>query len=202
MVFPYRASLRTDIFFRSYSYIESKDPGTLGECNSPLTVGQVLTYIDLTSGAHTATNTIEGPGASVYAVHVNGYVFAPSSTSSPTSSATSTSSTTSSTASPSPTPSNTASSGGLSTGAKAGIGIGVALGVLGIGALILAFFLVKRHRNKRLSKDPAPTELSGYSDSPGIGKPAYMNDVEPAPLHELGTQEPKRVYEMPEMNQR
>lgn len=45
------------------------------------------------------------------------------------------------------TDSSAASDGGLSPGAKAGVGVGVAFGVIGLAALIFAFWFVRRRRD-------------------------------------------------------
>ncbi|PMD59208.1 uncharacterized protein K444DRAFT_664331 [Hyaloscypha bicolor E] len=135
----------------SYTFEGTKDSGTLGQCNSPLSVGQVLTYIDLTSSLHTASATISSEGASVFGVQLNGYIFAPSSTASSSSSILSLATSTGPTVSP--TSSQTPSTGGLSTGVRAAIGVGVSLAVLGLCALFVSLFCIRRYRKKAAASD-------------------------------------------------
>lgn len=75
---------------------------------------------------------------------------------------------------------NGSDSGGLTTGAKAGIGVGVSLGVLGIAALIGAFFIVRR---KKKNASPPPPSHDGpapfgrqelHADSEGYKQPDYQ----------------------------
>jgi len=148
---------------RSYTFEVTKDSGTLGQCNSPLSVGQVLTYIDLTSSLHTASATISAEGASVYGVQLNGYVFAPSSTTSSSSSILSLATSTRPTVSP--TSSQRPSTGGLSTGARAAIGVGVSLAVLGLCALFVTLFCIRRYRKKAGASD---TSANSNDSSPPL----------------------------------
>jgi hypothetical protein len=145
---------------RDYVFVGTQDSGTLGQCNSPLSLGQVLTYVNLSPSPHTTTANISAEGASVYAVQVNGYNFAPSSTigsSTTLALPTTTAPTGSLTASQKP------SSGGLSTGAKTAIG--VSLGAVSLCVLFFALFCIRRHRRK------AYTSVGGiklYGMSPKI----------------------------------
>ncbi|KAH8800708.1 hypothetical protein F5884DRAFT_713698 [Xylogone sp. PMI_703] len=126
--------------------------GTLGQCNSPLSVGQVLTYIDLTPSLHTASATISAEGASVFAVQLNGYIFAPSSTTSSPLSIPSLATSTGSTVSP--TSSQTPSTGGLNTGARVAVSVGISAGVLGLCCVIfVALFCNQRNRKKAGASD-------------------------------------------------
>jgi hypothetical protein len=163
------------------SFVEQ---GTIGECWSTPKSGATLNYFTLTdSGPWSETSTVLG-STHVVGVQINGWNFAPPTTSTSSSSTTSTGSSSRSTlpsssgssfsSSSSSSGSNTGTSqsalpgsastsssssstnlplsnagttpSGMSTGSKAALGVGVALAVLGIAALVFAFFLIRRHR--------------------------------------------------------
>jgi hypothetical protein len=77
-------------------------------------------------------------------------------------------------------------SGGLSTNAKAGIGVSAAIGGIGIVALIVALFLLRR-RSKRVP--PYDYNAVDYNIVPPV-------QAEQKPIHELGIQ--RRPVELPE----
>lgn len=115
-----------------------------------------------------ATTTISQFGGSVYGVQINGFIF-----STPTTSTTA-STTNASETSTTPTissainqQSSTSSSAGLTTGAKIGIGVGVSLSVLGLCALVLAFFLVRRSKSKVWQMDGSPVESTTLPEQNG-----------------------------------
>lgn len=186
---------------RDYTFETTKDSGTLGQCNSPLSVGQVMTYINLTSGPQTASATISADGASVYAVHVNGYVFAASSTTTTSLSgtllsATGAGSTTSPTSSATISSASSPSTGSLSIGVKAGIGVGVGLGVLGLCSLFVTFCLIQRRWKKAGIPDysvnvSSPTLYSAIPKGndkplPVAAKEERYEMWQPTNEHELG----------------
>jgi hypothetical protein len=166
-----------------YAFQSVVGPGAIGQCNSPLSNGQKFTYQSATASGDwsTATTTITVADASVYGVHLNGYIFGTTSSSptAMTTSANSTSSTgTTSSTSTSATSSPTGgASSGLSSGAKAGIGVGVTIGAIGVLSLIAAWLLIRRHRRKAEytmelagNAGPLPPKSSsvegGYSSAP------------------------------------
>ncbi len=150
-----------------------------------MTVGQVYSFVNMTGDPHSDTATIQSNqlDAAVYAVQLNGYVFAPASTTSSITSTGSssalglasetTSTSTGSATSGTSSPTNISTSSGLSTGAKAGIGIGVALGVIGIASLVLALFIVKRRKGKNTGPSDDPSAQLGGGNS-------YYAPVSPA----------------------
>lgn len=120
--------------------------------------------------SRTAADATFGPGQPTASITTSSI---PSSTEPPESSSTAdTNASESTAANPSSSP-NGDSGSSLSTGAKAGIGVGVALGVLGIAALIGAFWMLRRKKASggppSLHGDDAPpgrqelhAELGGY----------------------------------------
>lgn len=172
-----------------YTFQSVAGPGTIGQCNSPLTSGQEFTYqSDVSNGwFQTTTKITANAGASVYAVHLNGYIFGTTSssptaitTSASSTSPTGTTSSTSTSATSSPT---SGASSGLSSGAKAGIGVGVTIGAIGILSLIAAWFLIRRHRRKaeyttELARDTGPLPPKDSSIGGGYSPVAHTPPME------------------------
>lgn len=78
---------------------------------------------------------------------------------------------------------NDSGPGGLSTGAKAGIGVGVSLGVIGIAALIGAFFLVQRRKKSTAASPPS------HDDDAPLGKQELHGQSADYKQHGYQTQE-------------
>ncbi|KAK0105492.1 hypothetical protein ONS95_004146 [Cadophora gregata] len=162
----------------SYTFLGSfLGAATLGQCHSPLKVGQTIvakSTIDTNFNWKDTTAVVIGNGFSVAAVHVNGFVFREKALTTPASTSVSTtqpgtSSTTSSvqplnTSIQSIVPVETApvTSEGLSNGAKIGIGVGISLGVLGTVCLAAAIFILKR----RTRAPQSPRYPSGFAEAP------------------------------------
>lgn len=142
-----------------------------------LTFGST-SYGDSTSWS-IATTTMD-TSSTVGAIAIVGWNLAVSTTPTSTPMTTTLSSTsTASTASQTSTssPSNSDSSGGLSSGAKAGIGVGVAVGAIGVIALIVAIFLLRRRKEKSVDgpttpNDPQAPGQPPYNPGPS-GQPPY-----------------------------
>ena len=165
---------------------------TLGQCHSPLSVGQTIVgkSTDTASGDwQDTTAVLISTGASVVAVHVNGFVFqagvvstAPGSASASTTQGGSTPTTSSvvasntapgTSASSSPTTASITPSTGLSSGAKIGIGVGVSLGFVGICCMITTIIMLKRRSRPHNSIHPAGlAEAPSYLPSYPIAKRA------------------------------
>lgn len=142
-----------------------------------LTFGST-SYGDSTSWS-IATTTLDS-SSTVGAIGIVGWNLAistPPPTSTPmttTQSSTSTTASHTSTSTSSPTSSD---SGGLSSGAKAGIGVGVAVGAIGVIALIVAIFLLRRRKEKSADGPAPPNDMQGpghppYNPGPP-GQPPY-----------------------------
>jgi hypothetical protein len=141
--------------------------------NSTITLQTGLTF-------YPAITTITAVGSSVYGFQIDGYVFAPTTTSgsilatatSPSTTGAATSTTTTGT-----TPgTNNSHSSGLGTGAKIGIGVGVSLGALGFLSLLLALFLIRRNQRKWQENRP-PMEYSSYTPELGNTERVTRNPV-------------------------
>ncbi len=105
----------------------------------------------------------------VYGLQINGFVFAPTTTTTTSSAATSTPTSTSATTT-SPAGGNNGKSSGLSTGGKIGVGVGVSLGALGLISLLLAWFLIRRHRKKWQPDEPAMEHVGYTPELPTTGR--------------------------------
>ncbi|KUJ23401.1 uncharacterized protein LY89DRAFT_728152 [Mollisia scopiformis] len=138
---------------------ETLDP--IFQCASSVSIGQTLKFDIVTDIDVFVTNTTVNKDIyfSVYAVPINGYVFADATTST-SQSKTSTAGaivpqtpTIPQTSTPLPATTSistlnvNSSTSGLSTGAKIGICVGTSLAVLGFCGLIVAFFLIRRSKN-------------------------------------------------------
>jgi len=173
----------------SYDFIASIAPGSInitnGECNSRLPGGDVFTYYkyDNTESVFELATTTIGAAGSVFAIPVNGWIFAEATSGVPDVSSSSSTAPTSQIQSP--TMSAVAQSGGLSTGAKAGIGIGVSIGVLGIAALFGAFYLIRRSKMRALASRPNIE----YEAAPSMASPLPVKEPMPVPVqrYEIGS---------------
>ncbi len=126
------------MFSSNYTFFQTKDQGTPGECSSVVPAGRVITYaLQEQKSSWFTTSTSYTTDTQAWGIQINGYNIAPQTTFSSTASTSATSSTVGT-----PQPSS-----GLSTGAKAGIGFGVALWALALGALIV-FLFAKRQRKR------------------------------------------------------
>jgi len=179
---------KSNMKISSYDFISSIEPGTInlnnGECNSPLPRGDVFTYYnynDSLSEFGLATTTI-GAAGSVFAIPMNGWIFAEVTSAVSDISSSSTSTSTSQTQFP--PQSAVAQSGGLSTGAKAGIGIGVSLGVIGFAALFGAFYLIRRSKMRALASRPDVKYEAASSMSPDSQKESLPMQMQ---RYEIGT---------------
>ena len=165
---------------------------TLGQCHSPLNVGQTIVAktTDSTSNKWEYTTAVViSTGVSVVAVHVNGFVFrdsavstAPSLASASTTQAGSTPTT--SLAFPSNTASGTsAPSRGLGSGERIGIAVGAALGFLGICCMITAIIMLKcRSRRRKVVSVPGIVEAPSYPPSyPMMGRAMGSRSIYEAP---------------------
>lgn len=156
----------------NYDFASLAGPGTIGQCKSSLPPG---TFSYMTRGSVEAwvpiTTSVSAFGASVWAAHINGFVFSTSITS------TLVGRTTALLATAQPTSSLISSS--LITGARVGIGVGVSLSVLGFCSLLLAFFLIRRHVSSNPSDRPCEESLVGQDT-----------------LHEVELRQQDSVHEM------
>jgi hypothetical protein len=130
-------------------------PGSVGQCISPLTVGQHFTYLSSNTAVSawvSATTSITASGGNVFGIQLNGYIFEPTSTTPPTGAATTASNSTIGSA---PTRS------GLSGGAGAGVALGV-LALVGLcGLVVLIFLKLRQYRRKMADRGGFSTYTNG-----------------------------------------
>ena len=155
-------------------------PGTIGQRTSSLPVGKNFTYMSGDTALESwvpATTLITASGSNVYGVPVNGYVFAPTTTTMSGRATSSSDDTSALTNAPTSGSTSVPARIGLSSGEKAGIGVGVTLAILGLRTLLVAWFLIRQHRRKALNTD------------------GLTNNFSRVPLHGLSVEEGS-VYEM------
>lgn len=147
------------------------DIRTLGECNSPLALGQNFTYQVLVSRGWTWTSTkVAVSTGSVYAVPINGYIFDQATiTTSSTRTGTATEIATDPAAPPGVASSN------LSVGAQAGIGLGAGLGLIGILVVIYECFMTRRLKRRTQISMSDKYELRAELDGSHQQTMAEMN---------------------------
>lgn len=173
------------LLFREYSFASWAAWGDPYQCYSVVGSGTAITY-HVTNNYKTwvATSLTTNITTTVFAVHINGWVFAEE-TGSPECTAIS---------------SNTASAGGdgaLSTGDKIGIGIGVGMGVIGLATLAAGLFMMRRARRSRhlqhqqqqqQQQQTTPKDGPGWysaSTHPGAHRDTAVMDRYVAPPSEL-----------------
>ena len=154
------------MLFRSYDFVSSFLAGVIGECTSPLSKGQVFTYVD---GNFITTRTTIASANYVIGVPVNGYNFAEAQVTN-SSSSSSTSPTTAPTAIGDQVTKSSPSSG-ISGGAIAGIAVGTVAGVVLLVG-ILAWVCLKRRRDEKNLKANAEQ----YETTAGDKKGHYSTD--------------------------
>jgi hypothetical protein len=130
-------------------------PGSVGQCISPLTVGQHFTYLSSNTAISawvSATTSITASGGNVFGVQLNGYIFAPTSTAPPTGAATTTSNS---------TIGSTPTRSGISGGAGAGVALGV-LALVGLcGLAVFIFLKLRQYRRKSADAGGFSTYTNG-----------------------------------------
>lgn len=128
-----------------------------------------------------ATTTMDS-SSTVGAIGIVGWnvQFTPTPTSTPMTASLSSTSTSQTATSTSP-PSSSASSGGLSSGAKAGIGVGVAVGAIGVLALIVAIFLLRRRKDKEVDGKTPPNNAPAPDQHPYQPGPSMPGPTTYAP---------------------
>lgn len=155
------------MFSSNYTFFQTKDQGTPGECSSVVPAGRIITYAlqDQKSSWYT-TSTSYTTDTQAWGIQINGYNIAPQTTFSSTASISATSSTVGT-----PQPSS-----GLSTGAKAGIGFGIAFWALALGALIV-FLFAQRKRNHVIDGEGPASNLKSKITGP-VAIHEQMNELE------------------------
>ncbi|KPM41817.1 hypothetical protein AK830_g4751 [Neonectria ditissima] len=180
-----------------YTLANGVENSIIGDCESHIKSGATLTFMSTREGESTswkeATTTLDA-SSTIGAIAVVGWNIRATTSSSPSSTAASGTSSTSSTASsttqstiPSSTstsqPTDVGQSAGLSTSTTIGVGVGVALGVIGIAALGVAIFLIRRKKAKTKKAETANT-APAYYEYPGPHS-RYHEYPQHQPVHEL-----------------
>ena len=178
-------------YHSDYTFSTTEGPRAIGQCFSPLSQGQELTYyllqhpsVTSSSWLYTSTN-ITATATSAWGIQVNGWVFADAQTTvSPTAIVTTSVGTTLISPNSTSSTSQTASPSHLSSGAIAGIAIGAIL-VITTAVVAAGCFFVRHRRQKNTSAPLVPPKRGTFyhevatSDMPVHELPAGLT------MHEL-----------------
>ncbi|KAK3940538.1 hypothetical protein QBC46DRAFT_125153 [Diplogelasinospora grovesii] len=178
-----------------YTLANGIQGSVVGDCESAVSSGQVLTFASTPSdqsAAWTVTKTTLANRSIVGAIAVVGWNIAAAT---PTAKASRSSALSSSPTSTSPLTAATSSSSrgsvptasaGLSTGAAVGVGLGVALGFIGIAALLVALWLVRRRKRREAAVEAAAAAAgNNNTDNPNPPYPPVEHAPKPFQAHEL-----------------
>lgn len=120
--------------FRDYIFSTWFDWGSPHQCYSVVGSGTAITYYTSNDSKQWAATTLTtNTTTTVYAGHINGWIFAEETGSAECAASKS-------------DKSSSTGSGALSTGDKIGIGIGVGMGVVGLATLAVGLFMMRRAR--------------------------------------------------------
>jgi hypothetical protein len=164
-------SVNTHVRISGYDLAGGLPGRAVGVCRSPLTSGQIITYLASSASNGIVTTTLAiNSSTGINAVDIKGWnVAAPMSSSmfDPT------------------FPNTSLAPSGLSSGAKAGLGIRATLGGIGLLALIGAVFLLRRRQKVAQydNVDPVPQQAEiGYVHEMSGQRPTVEMLQDPAEL--------------------